>query len=386
VDDKGAHPPQRALTVFVSYRREDASGHAGRLYDALAGWFGAQNVFIDVDTIAPGTDYTEAIERAVTNCDVFIALIGQAWLTVTDAEGRRRLEQPTDVVRLELESALSRDLVVIPTCVHGAEIPPADELPLSLAPLALRQAIELRDTVWHEDVQRLIRRLERIATQKVPSIEVGSAFTPTSGARKRSERRTRLLIAAGGLLALGAVGLAVALVASGGGGDRPGSSANAATRESSASTRKGGKAQLLALISPVIRSSCKSTQYPLQGASASVDCGTATLGVTYGLFASNQVMHAWYDSALADYLGDFRPGTGGCTSSRFHGESSYRVSGQIAGRYFCYVARDDGNPNLVATDIRHHVGSALQFYGGSSPAGLDSFLRQWRDLRVLDNG
>jgi hypothetical protein len=186
MDDKGAHPPHRALTVFVSYRREDTSGHAGRLYDALVSRFGSQNVFIDVDTIAPGTDYTKAIERAVTSCDVFIALIGPGWLTVTDADGRRRLEQPNDAVRLELESALSRDLVVIPICVHGGAIPPADALPSSLAPLALRQAIELRDSVWHEDVQRLIRRLERIATDKFPSTDVGSASTPTPGARERA--------------------------------------------------------------------------------------------------------------------------------------------------------------------------------------------------------
>jgi hypothetical protein len=110
------------------------------------------------------------------------------------------------------------------------------------------------------------------------------------------------------------------------------------------------------------------------------------VGVTYGLFRSKKLMQTWYDSVLAEYLGDFTPGNGACTSSLFHGENSYSVSGQIAGRYFCYVGRDNGDPNLYATDDRYHVGSEWEFYGGSRRAGLDTFLREWRDLRILHSG
>jgi hypothetical protein len=101
------------------------------------------------------------------------------------------------------------------------------------------------------------------------------------------------------------------------------------------------------------------------------------LDATYDLFANNTVMNSWYGLDLGTYLPDTARGAGRCSASLFHGESSYNVSGRIAGRYFCYVARDDGNPNIVATDIRHGVGLELQFYAGHGPAALESFLRQW---------
>src|SRR6476469_6508617 len=104
--------------IFLSYRRGD-SGHAGRLYDALRSRFGAENIFMDIDAIEPGVDFAAVIDRAVDQCDAFIALIGRGWLDAVDAEGRRRLENPGDFVRLELESALERDVVIIPACVHG---------------------------------------------------------------------------------------------------------------------------------------------------------------------------------------------------------------------------------------------------------------------------
>ena len=114
--------------VFVSYRREDASGHAGRLYDALAEKFGDENVFMDVDTIQVGADFTQAITSAVASCDALIALIGRDWATVTDESGRRRIDDPGDFVRLELETALARDVAVIPACVRGASFPEESDL------------------------------------------------------------------------------------------------------------------------------------------------------------------------------------------------------------------------------------------------------------------
>ena len=159
------------LRIFVSYRRDETSGHAGRLYDSLAAHFGPDHVFIDVDAIDLGTNFAQVIHRAVTSCDVVIALIGRAWVTATDAEGRRRLEDPDDFVRLELESALKRDVFVIPACVQGAGVPSPDVLPEALAPLAGRQGFELRDTAWHDDVKRLIRRLERLAAEKSQGAE-----------------------------------------------------------------------------------------------------------------------------------------------------------------------------------------------------------------------
>jgi hypothetical protein len=145
--ERGSRPPR----IFVSYRRDDTAPYAGRLYDALTEHFGDANVFMDVDTIALGTDFTAAIDRALASCDAVVTLIGRSWLDATGADGRRRLDDPTDVLRLELERALSGALVVVPTCVQGAALPTEEQLPPTLAPLARRQGIELRDTVWRDE-------------------------------------------------------------------------------------------------------------------------------------------------------------------------------------------------------------------------------------------
>lgn len=92
--------------IFVSYRRQESSHLAGRLYDRLADRFGEDQVFIDVDIIEPGVDFAEEIFRAVTACKVLLAVIGPTWLTATDERGRRRLDVPDDIVRLEIEAAL----------------------------------------------------------------------------------------------------------------------------------------------------------------------------------------------------------------------------------------------------------------------------------------
>src|SRR5687768_11964174 len=88
--------------VFISYRRQESSDIAGRLYDHLAAHFGEDQVFMDVDAIPPGVDFAEVIGEAVTTCEVLLAVIGPRWLDATDQHGRRRLDDPDDIVRLEL--------------------------------------------------------------------------------------------------------------------------------------------------------------------------------------------------------------------------------------------------------------------------------------------
>lgn len=112
---------------------------------------------MDINAIEPGMDFGVRIEQAVESCDVLIALIGDDWLDIADASGRRRLDDPEDFVRLEIASALRReDLRVIPVLVEGATMPPAIELPTDLKPLARRNALELSDARWRYDVERLI--------------------------------------------------------------------------------------------------------------------------------------------------------------------------------------------------------------------------------------
>lgn len=142
--------------VFISYRRDDSSGYAGRLFDILSGHFGRQNTFMDLDTLQGGDDFAAVIEQKISTSDVLVAVIGIHWLTIADEHGQRRLDNPRDFVRLEIASALKRGIRVIPVLVSGAVMPRAEELPQDLAPLAERQAIEVRDAHFHSDAEQLI--------------------------------------------------------------------------------------------------------------------------------------------------------------------------------------------------------------------------------------
>jgi TIR domain len=146
--------------VFISYRRQETSGLAGRLYDRLAARFGEDQVFMDVDTIALGVDFAEVITQAVSTCEVLLAVIGPHWLTATDQEGQRRLDDPDDIVRLEIAAALERNIRVIPILVEGAVMPRQQELPDSLAGLARRNALSLRHESFRSDADRLVAELE----------------------------------------------------------------------------------------------------------------------------------------------------------------------------------------------------------------------------------
>lgn len=145
--------------IFISYRREDAEGQAGRLFNDLAEHFGEHSVFMDVAGIEPGRDFRRAIDEQVASCGVLLALIGKRWLDAKDESGRRRLDDPLDFVRLETASAMKRDIPVIPVLVQGASMPRAEQLPPDLAELAYRNGVELTHARWDSDVQVLIRAL-----------------------------------------------------------------------------------------------------------------------------------------------------------------------------------------------------------------------------------
>jgi hypothetical protein len=146
--------------VFISYRREDTGGAAGRLYDRLGARFGFRRVFRDVDTIEPGERFTRRIEERLAETDVLIALIGREWLSSAHADGRPRLHDTGDFVRLEIATAFRRGIPVIPALLHNATMPREEALPADLAPLAQCQAIQIDDADFHEDVSRLIAVLE----------------------------------------------------------------------------------------------------------------------------------------------------------------------------------------------------------------------------------
>ena len=148
--------------IFVSYRRDDARGDAGRLTDNLKLHFGDKQIFRDVEAIEAGVDFVEAINSAVSQCAVLLAIIGPNWLRLTDSQGRRRLDDPNDFVRLEIAAALQRNIRVVPVLVGGAVMPKAEDLPPGLETLARRQAHELSDGRWDFDVGQLVETLERV--------------------------------------------------------------------------------------------------------------------------------------------------------------------------------------------------------------------------------
>src|SRR3712207_4985638 len=112
----------RSGRIFISYRREETAYPAGWLFDRLIAHFGEGSVFKDVDSIEFGDDFAAAIATAVASCDVLLALIGEHWATITDEHGHRRLDQPDDFVRREIEAALTRDVRVIPILIDRARM------------------------------------------------------------------------------------------------------------------------------------------------------------------------------------------------------------------------------------------------------------------------
>ncbi|MFZ0704517.1 MAG: toll/interleukin-1 receptor domain-containing protein [Candidatus Korobacteraceae bacterium] len=163
--------------VFISYRRDDSAAYAGRLFDILSAAFGADNTFMDVDDIKGGDDFTTVIERKLGVSDALTAVIGPRWLSDADASGARRLDNPNDFVRIEIAKALQRGIRVIPVLVGGATLPHPSDLPDNLKALCERQAVEIRDTRFHEDAKDLVDVLHRTLH--------GTGLAPTQAKLKR---------------------------------------------------------------------------------------------------------------------------------------------------------------------------------------------------------
>ncbi len=174
--------------VFISYRRDDSSGYAGRLFDILSVHLGRENTYMDLDTIRGGDNFATVIEEKISQCDVLLAVIGERWLTSTGENGRRRLDMANDFVRLEIAKALERGVRVIPVLVGGATMPHQDDLPDDLRPLSVHQAMDLRDAHFHADVDQLVDLLDKI----VPSI----------ASRQRKVKSKRLALAVSSVLAV----------------------------------------------------------------------------------------------------------------------------------------------------------------------------------------
>jgi hypothetical protein len=198
---------QQFSGIFISYRRDDAAGHAGRLADNLVERFGRNRIFRDIDNIEPGEDFVTKIENAVGSCDILLAVIGRTWLS---PNGSGRLDNPNDFVRLEIATALRRNIRVIPVLVQRASMPKPEDLPDDLDSLTRRNAVELTDLRWQSDVEQLIRVMERILPNRgkadpevEETVEEAPVDKPNSADRKNRTppyKNKRLMLIAGASL------------------------------------------------------------------------------------------------------------------------------------------------------------------------------------------
>jgi len=185
--------------IFLSYRRDDSAGFAGRLADVLEAKFGAGSVFRDVDDIRPGEDFIQAIESHLRNVDAVLVMIGPRWLA-TGADGQRRLDDASDFVSLEIRAALASGKPLIPLLVGGAAMPSAADLPDVIADLARRQAVVLSDVGWRSDVERLVANLRALLPEQ--GAHAGQNVGAAAGGGLPKSRQVRMLLA----------GLAVSIV------------------------------------------------------------------------------------------------------------------------------------------------------------------------------
>lgn len=166
-------------SIFISYRRDDSEGEAGRLYDDLVRAYGDSAVFMDVSGIAPGLDFRKAIDDNVAGCGVFLAIIGPQWASITGSDAKRRLDDDNDFVRLEIASALARNIAVIPVLVHEARMPHPEQLPDNIRDFAYRNSVEISHARWNSDVQLLIDALKQyVTTSKATETQPVHATVP----------------------------------------------------------------------------------------------------------------------------------------------------------------------------------------------------------------
>src|SRR5262249_39650366 len=179
--------------IFINYRRDDSRADSGRLYDRLVSRFPGK-VFRDVASLEPGVEWHEAIVRVLGQADACIVVVGKDWLTIVDASGRRRLDNPPHTVRQELAVALERKMRVFPVLVGGARMPDEQELPADIQALCRRNALEITEQDWDEDFDKLVRALET---------SLGMPSRRPDGGRRMS--RTTVAVAAATLAAFGAL-------------------------------------------------------------------------------------------------------------------------------------------------------------------------------------
>jgi hypothetical protein len=177
-----------APKLFISYRRDDSAGYSGRVHDRLQREFGGNLLFMDVDSIPLGVNFSKVLVEEVAKCDVLLAVIGPGWLDARDEKGHRRLDNPDDFVRIEIGTALRRGIPAIPILLEGTRVPKADQLPDDLKELALRNGLDVRHASFAEDMERLIRGLKGAQSPQRPTSAPSSLADSDSAPSRRHSR------------------------------------------------------------------------------------------------------------------------------------------------------------------------------------------------------
>ena len=181
--------------------------------EALGERFGAASIFRDIDTIRPGTNFAKAIENAVSSCAALLVVIGKDWLTTPDDEGRRRLDDPEDYVRLEVLAGLRRDdVLVVPVLVEGARMPSEEQMPAGLAPLSQQMALELTDTGWSHQIDQLVDVLSTVVEPAGPEAPPPSPSVPPTPTQPVTSALPRRALAATAFAVVGAAAVVLLLL------------------------------------------------------------------------------------------------------------------------------------------------------------------------------
>jgi len=361
--------------IFLNYRREDTRGYAGRLYDRLSDRFGEDQILRDVDAIPPGIDYIDQIDRLVRQCDLMLVLIGETWLSMKGPGGRRRLDEPGDLVSLEIAAGLERNIPVIPVLFQGARMPTEDDLPDRVQALARRNALEMTDTHWNHDWDRLRWAIEELTKQPSPRDHSEQpASHSREGAADSTERRvvtrdekppaessrTRRPMGRFSTMALAVIPLVALLTAayltmrstgnrSDGKGSRHPSASLATTttadhKQSSSAAAKAGypnstERELLKRIPSAMRHDCDRAARPMTGAVVAIRC-TENNGpsVQYNLFHTNNAMYRVFNSR-ARVVGA-QPGPCNTTATVRHLDKAIHDEKPV-GRLLCYTYRGE---------------------------------------------
>ena len=183
----------KSRKIFISYRRSDSQQVTRKIYDQLAQQFGHEMVFRDLASIPAGETFTEYLERELSQCQVLIAVIGPKWLESTDKDYRRRLDNPNDWVRLEVEWALKRKISVIPLLINNTRMPQADTLPRSLKALTSRHAARLGHSLWlnRRDVARLVGDINKCLQKASKTASPARFFYDVITVDERGNKRSR---------------------------------------------------------------------------------------------------------------------------------------------------------------------------------------------------